>query len=197
MTRAVAWVVIALFSVVRWREHEWTAPRRRNDLRAIAILLAFGFALALYMRERGWNLAFNPEQTPVDRGDAGALPPGLDAGSDPGYQFQFAWLPMVAALFLGALGVAAFVLANRRVGSSAAKAELAAELALTLDLSLDDLRAETDPRRAVIAAYARLGFREYCRLGEWVAYRRAGGWDLIRPLRAALRWSWPRVDRQP
>ena len=44
---------------------------------------------------------------------------------------------------------------------------------------------------------ARLGFREYCRLGEWVAYRRAGGWDLIRPLRAALRWSWPRVDRQP
>jgi ribosomal protein S18 acetylase RimI-like enzyme len=46
-----------------------------------------------------------------------------------------------------------------------------------------------------IAAYARLGYREYCRLGEWVAYRRAGGWDLIRPLRAALRWSWPRVDR--
>jgi ribosomal protein S18 acetylase RimI-like enzyme len=46
-----------------------------------------------------------------------------------------------------------------------------------------------------IAAYARLGYREYCLLGEWVAYRRAGGWDLIRPLRAALRWSWPRVDR--
>jgi predicted GNAT family acetyltransferase len=46
-----------------------------------------------------------------------------------------------------------------------------------------------------IAAYGRLGYREYCRLGEWVAYRRAGGWDLIRPLRAALRWSWPRLDR--
>jgi ribosomal protein S18 acetylase RimI-like enzyme len=48
---------------------------------------------------------------------------------------------------------------------------------------------------SAIAAYARLGYREYCRLGEWVAYRRAGGWDLIRPLRAALRWSWPRADR--
>jgi hypothetical protein len=151
----VAWVAIALFSVVRWREHEFNAPRRRNDLRAIAILLAFGFAFALYVRERGWHLAFQPEQTPLDRGDAGVLPPGLDAGSDPGYQFQFAWLPLVAALFLGALGVAAFVLANRRANPSA-KAELAAELALTLDLSLDDLRAETDPRRAVIAAYARL-----------------------------------------
>lgn len=52
--------------------------------------------------------------------------------------------------------------------------------------------ADNDP---AIAAYARLGYREYCRLGEWVAYRRAGGWDLIRPLRAALRWSWPRADR--
>jgi len=151
----VAWVAIALFSVVRWREHQFTAPRRRNDLRAIAIMLAFGFAFALYIRERGWHLAFQPEQTPLDRGDAGPLPPGLDAGRDPGYQFQFAWLPLVAALFLGALGVAAFVLANRRANPSA-KAELAADLALELELTLDDLRAETDPRRAVIAAYARL-----------------------------------------
>lgn len=152
----VAWIAIALFSVVRWREHEWTAPKRRNDLRAIALLLAFGFALALYIRERGWHLAFNPQQTPLDRGDAGGAPPGFDAGPDPGYQFQFAWLPLVAALFLGALGVVAFVLANRRANPSSAKAELAAELAFTLDLTLDDLRAEADPRRAVIAAYARL-----------------------------------------
>ena len=46
-----------------------------------------------------------------------------------------------------------------------------------------------------VAAYAHVGYGEYCRLGEWIAYRRAGGWDLIRPLRAALRWSWPRPDR--
>jgi ribosomal protein S18 acetylase RimI-like enzyme len=52
--------------------------------------------------------------------------------------------------------------------------------------------AENEP---AVAAYARLGYREYCRLGEWVAYRRTGGWDLIRPLREALRWSWPRADR--
>jgi ribosomal protein S18 acetylase RimI-like enzyme len=46
-----------------------------------------------------------------------------------------------------------------------------------------------------VAAYARLGYREYCRLGEWIAYRRAGGWDFIRPLRAALRWNRPRANR--
>lgn len=153
---AVAWVAISVFSVVRWREHEFSAPKRRNDIRAIATLLAFGFALALYVRERGWHLAFTPQQTPLDRSEGGAAPPGFDAGPDPGYQFQFAWLPVVAALVLAALAVAALVLANRRANPSSAKAELAAELALTLDLSLDDLRAETDPRRAVIAAYARL-----------------------------------------
>ncbi len=153
---AVAWVAISVFSVVRWREHEFSAPKRRNDIRAIATLLAFGFALALYVRERGWHLAFTPQQTPLDRNDGGAGVPGFDAGPDPGYRFQFAWLPVVAALVLAALAVAALVIANRRANPSSAKAELAEELALTLDLSLDDLRAETDPRRAVIAAYARL-----------------------------------------
>ena len=153
---AVAWVAISVFSVVRWREHEFSAPKRRNDIRAIATLLAFGFALGLYVRERGWHLAFTPQQTPLDRSDGGAGVPGFDAGPDPGYRFQFAWLPVVAALVLAALAVAALVIANRRANPSSAQAELAEELALTLDLSLDDLRAETDPRRAVIAAYARL-----------------------------------------
>ena len=153
---AVAWVAISVFSVVRWREHEFSAPKRRNDIRAIATLLAFGFALALYVRERGWHLAFSPQQTPLDRSDGGAGVPGFDAGPDPGYRFQFAWLPVVAALALAALAVAALVIANRRANPSSAQAGLAEELALTLDLSLDDLRAETDPRRAVIAAYARL-----------------------------------------
>jgi hypothetical protein len=153
---AVAWVAISVFSVVRWREHEFSAPKRRNDIRAIATLLAFGFALALYVRERGWHLAFTPQQTPLDRSDGGAGVPGFDAGPDPGYRFQFAWLPVVAALVLAALAVAALVIANRRANPSSAQAELAEELALTLDLSLDDLRAETDPRRAVIGAYARL-----------------------------------------
>jgi len=153
---SVAWVAIAVFSLARWREHEWTTPPGRNDLRAIATLLAFGFALALYVRERGWHLAFTPQQTPLDRGEGGAAPPGFDAGPDPGYQFQFAWLPVVAVLALAAIGVAAFALSTRRGKAMSPKAQLAAELAFTLDLTLDDLRAEADPRRAVIAAYARL-----------------------------------------
>jgi H+/Cl- antiporter ClcA len=152
----VAWVAVSLLSLARWRELEWTEPRRRNDLRAIATLLAFGFALALYIRERGWHLAFDPQPTPLDRGEGGAAPPGLDAGPDPGYRFEFAWLPVAIVLVLAAAGVAAFVLAARRSARATGRAELAVELADTLDVTIDDLRAETDPRRAVIAAYARL-----------------------------------------
>ena len=151
-----AWVAVSLFSLARWRELEWTEPRRRNDVRAIATLLAFGFALALYVRERGWHLAFDPQQTPLDRGEAGGAPPGIDAGQDPGYRFEFAWLPVAIVLVLAASAVAAFVLAARRSARATAHAELAVELADTLDVTIDDLRAEADPRRAVIAAYARL-----------------------------------------
>jgi uncharacterized protein DUF4129 len=152
----LAWVAVSLVALARWREVEWTAPRRRNDLRAIATLVAFGFALALYIRERGWHLAFDPQQTPLDRGEGGAAPPGLDAGPGAGYQFEFAWLPVAIVLALAAAGVAAFVLASRRSARTTARAELAVELADMLDVTIDDLRAEADPRRAVIAAYARL-----------------------------------------
>ena len=152
----LAWVAVSLVALAGWREAEWTAPRRRNDLRAIATLVAFGFALALYIRERGWHLAFDPQQTPLDRGEGGAAPPGLDAGPGAGYQFEFAWLPVAIVLALAAGGVAAFVLAARRSARTNARAELAVELADMLDVTIDDLRAEADPRRAVIAAYARL-----------------------------------------
>ena len=145
-----------VFVIVRWREHEWTAPRKRRDLHALASLLAFGFALALYVRLRGWHLSFDPQQTPLDRGEGSPPAPSLQAGSDPGYQFEFAWLPVVVVLALAAVGAAALVLSARRRQSSEEGVALAGDLAVALDLTLDDLRAEADPRRAVIGAYARL-----------------------------------------
>ncbi len=46
-----------------------------------------------------------------------------------------------------------------------------------------------------IAAYSRLGYREYCRLTERLGRRRSGGWGLMRPLREAMRITWPRDQR--
>jgi ribosomal protein S18 acetylase RimI-like enzyme len=46
-----------------------------------------------------------------------------------------------------------------------------------------------------IAAYTRLGYREHCRLSERLGRRRSGGWGLMRPIREAMRITWPRERR--
>jgi RimJ/RimL family protein N-acetyltransferase len=46
-----------------------------------------------------------------------------------------------------------------------------------------------------IAAYERLGFAQHCQLTERLVRRRPNGWDLMRPIREALRLTWPRETR--
>ena len=46
-----------------------------------------------------------------------------------------------------------------------------------------------------VTAYSRLGYREYCRLTERLGRRRSGGWGLMRPIREAMRITWPRERR--
>ena len=56
------------------------------------------------------------------------------------------------------------------------------------DVALN-VHADNSP---AIAAYARLGYREHCRLSERLGRRRSGGWGLMRPLREAMRITWPK-----
>ena len=56
------------------------------------------------------------------------------------------------------------------------------------------LNVHTDNLSAV-AAYTRLGYSQYCLLIERLARRRSGGWGLMRPIREALRLTWPRETR--
>ena len=46
-----------------------------------------------------------------------------------------------------------------------------------------------------VAAYPRLGYRAHCLLSERLARRRAGGWGMMRPIREAMRITWPRETR--
>ena len=46
-----------------------------------------------------------------------------------------------------------------------------------------------------VAAYDRLGYRTHCQLIERLARRRAGGWGLMRPIREAMRFPWPREPK--
>jgi hypothetical protein len=71
---------------------------------------------------------------------------------------EFHWEVFVAAGGLLLLGGGAY-LVRRRLGSGDGldeRARAASDLSAVLDESVDDLRAERDPRRAVIAAYARM-----------------------------------------
>jgi hypothetical protein len=85
--------------------------------------------------------------------------PGL-SGDEPGrYEPEFTIWPVVITIALVAAGAAAVALERRaRRRALGAQTPIAAEEALVdvLDEALDDLRAETDPRRAVIEAYARM-----------------------------------------
>lgn len=77
---------------------------------------------------------------------------------DGGYEPEFAWVPVLVFVGLVAIGMAAYLLAARRRAGmfDPDTSRLAEEVADEVDEGLDDLRAEPDARRAVIAAYARL-----------------------------------------
>jgi hypothetical protein len=81
--------------------------------------------------------------------------PGIVQGS---YEREFAWIPVLVILVIAAIGIGSYIVAERRRRPPLEldDAVAAIEVADDLDDSLDDLRAEPDPRRAVIAAYARL-----------------------------------------
>jgi len=76
------------------------------------------------------------------------------------YEAEVAWIPVIVTVALIVVAAAAWWFAGRARkrarGELAPETALAAALAQAVDESLDDLRAEPDPRRAVIAAYARL-----------------------------------------
>ena len=73
---------------------------------------------------------------------------------------QFQWVPALvlgSLIVAGAGGVAALLVWKRRSGADwESEAALAAALDDVIADTLDDLRAERDPRRAVIGAYARM-----------------------------------------
>ena len=80
-------------------------------------------------------------------------------------------------------------------GHGFAKAVTSAVTAALLDRVPDvalNVHADNAP---AVAAYLRLGYREHRRLTERFGRRRAGGWGLMRPIREAMRFGWPRDQR--
>jgi Domain of unknown function (DUF4129) len=151
--------VVLVVSFVMFR-HEWITPRSRwlRDL-VLTMLLAFLVTLVAYRffhahhrlhPSAGNHLGTNG----LHQTNTHATLPQLAA---PRQSAHFDW--RFAALLAGlALLTAAFFLVRGRRSQAvrAVQPDVEEELDAAVSDSIDDLRSEPDPRRAVIAAYARM-----------------------------------------
>jgi len=133
---------------------ESLVKRKQRRFVGLLVLGAFLLALLLLVRFR----ADNPEGLRIPMLE----PPDSDAtgaNADEGrYTPEFAWIPalIVSALVLGGIAAAWWSAKARKRARGHHELTLAEALSDVLEETLDDLRNERDPRRAVIAAYARL-----------------------------------------
>jgi len=133
--------------------------RRRSLLEMLGtmlVLLVVGTLMARRLSNWKRPAPVEPEEA---IGQANTLP--VDTTTQPtsgSLQSDVSWLPVLITLGLILLAVVAYWYAGRarKRARGELRTGLAAAVAQAVDESLDDLRAEPDPRRAVIAAYARL-----------------------------------------
>ena len=127
---------------------------------SIGALVAFVLVLTVVVRiARYLNLRPKPQALEEEPhpGDGQLLPTGQDHKPIIDYQPGISWLVVAVIVGLAVAAVCAYVISQRRSRATAdASEDLAEQLALALDDALDDLRAEADPRRAIVAAYARM-----------------------------------------
>jgi hypothetical protein len=138
------------------RGHMATMGYKRRSVVTYLVLMAL-FAGATYYRVRTW------EGTPIEDGIRDAFANDETTVIDPNrrgatstYEPEFTWIPLLVIGALVVIGVAIAIVVSRRRRPLSQDEIIARELAVALDDSLDALRAEPDPRKAVIAAYARL-----------------------------------------
>jgi hypothetical protein len=155
---ALALIIVPFMAYVFWtgRRH---APMRRRSNWMLRTFVTVVLLAAILTGVATWRAHHRG-----DGGSGGAgkgtpttktTPAGGARASEP---VRFDWVPVivVGSIFLAGIVIAGGVLRGQRVARSRSPEALAAEFADVLDDTLDDLRAEGDPRRAVIAAYARM-----------------------------------------
>jgi hypothetical protein len=151
---AATWVYV--LAVSRDGVAEAIIERKRNRWRSL-LKLTLGFVLlGLVLRWLSTDGALrNRIAAQIGRGQRS---PSSATQSPNGYEPQFATWPVVIVLALVAIGVVAWYgsYRARRRRLEPFSDNVGPALADLLDETLDDLRAEADARKAVIAAYARM-----------------------------------------
>ena len=142
----------------RLKAQSGKAPRRSllEMVGTMLVLLVVGNLMARRLATWERPTPAEPEEA-IGRADTLPIDTATQPTSGP-YESEVSWLPVLITLGLILLAVVAYWYAGR--ARKRARGELhtglAAAVVQAVDESLDDLRAEPDPRRAVIAAYARL-----------------------------------------
>jgi hypothetical protein len=152
---ALAMTVVVVLFVFAQRS-ELPVRKGNRDLRSLIFLVFIAALITLvvslkHIHPRG--------HAPTLRspGHVGATP-GEKAGSHARDTppLEFKWAPVVVLAVLVAAALAVALIARKRRPGFREPLSLAEQVGHVLDLALDDLRAERDPRRAIIAAYARM-----------------------------------------
>ncbi len=157
LVAAVAVVVVMFWSGLELRRMPRQQTKRQRTLRTVVILVGMAILVTVAANRYHWRAHPRPtQQTPAATANGnGKHAKGSDAKAKQQPQLRLA--PFLAVLGAGGIAFAAFVIAERRRRRRLPKDWAVTEvLSEVLEETLDDLRAEPDPRRAVIAAYARM-----------------------------------------
>lgn len=157
---AVALLAGTIWAGVDVRRRQPELVRRRRTGTGIMLVLG-ALAILLFASER-FNLRLRIHH--VQRPPAAQTTPTAPSANTPSgrrtspdRRAQFRLVPFLAVLAAAGIAVGAiYVAETRRRRRLPREAPIAEELTDVLEETLDDLRAERDPRRAVIAAYARM-----------------------------------------
>jgi Domain of unknown function (DUF4129) len=163
----VLMIPVTMWSMIM-RARENGIPERRSPLRqflrSVASIAIFGLVTyVIYRSHIHFHTPKRPHTGATGHGHAhGKRSGGGAEETSP----QFQWTVLWVALGLGAVGLVSLVVMYRRWQQRTITPgpTVAQELATALTDAIDDLEAEPDPRRAVIAAYARME-RELGRIG--------------------------------
>lgn len=134
------------------RPSSWLMLRALVGFAAVSLFMAYWAKGHLHFH----RLHFAQPPDGGRPGRAGQLPGGNGRTATGDHTAAFQWLELIAVLgFLLLLGVLLY-LRRARPGLPPLRRAAPETLADALDVSLDDLRADPDLRRAIVAAYARM-----------------------------------------
>jgi Domain of unknown function (DUF4129) len=131
-------------------------PERKNWMWPLFWFMAGAAIVSVILLRSGWLRSHGRDATnPLER----LLGLGNHGAKDAKLAASFDWGPVIVVgsislVVIAALGV--WALQHRRQRTAAKAAIPAAQFAAAVERTIADLRAEPDPRRAVIAAYAQM-----------------------------------------